>query len=174
MKKLNILFCFLIICFLLKAQQIVFYNIGLHDKPLTTLIIDKHKHPIISVSFLEYLTVEENTYSLIEKYVYDHNSHINNKDEFTKEYQFGSYSITIFSNLNNTLFDINTDKINNRRYMFKLINQYGNISYILDNNIASVNYFKNLVKLLRLKKQNKIADKFSNLILKRIDFVEYK
>jgi hypothetical protein len=58
--------------------------------------------------------------------------------------------------------------------MYKLINQYGNISYILDNNIASVNYFKNLVKLLRLKKQNAVADKFSNLILKRIEFVESK
>ena len=174
MKKINILFCLLIIVSLLKAQQIVFYNIGSHDKPFTTLIVGKYKQPAKSVRWLEYLSVDKNTYSLIDKYVCENNSHIKNKDAFTREYQFGSYSTTIFNNLNNTLSNINNDKINNRRYMYKLINQYGNISYILDNNIASVNYFKNLVKLLRLKKQNAVADKFSNLILKRIEFVESK
>lgn len=162
------------ICFLLKAQQIVFYNIGVHDKPFTTLIIDKHRHSMKSIDFLEYLTVEESTYSLIEKYVRDHNSHIKNKDDFTSEYQFGSYSITLFDNSNNILNNMNVNKVSNRRYFYKLISQYGNISYVLHNNFTSVNYFKNLIKLLKLKKQNEVADKFSNLILKRIEFVEYK
>ena len=167
--KFKLTASFLFVCISLYSQQIIFFNIGIQDKPLTTLVIGLDTKNTISTKYTECVIVRKDAYLMLLEYIANHDSKTKIDYSLLGKYEFGSYGVTILNKSN----QINTTLLTSTggKYIFDVTKKRNKHSYSLSNNQISVLYFKNMIRYLKSKKEYKVAEKLNKSILRRIEFI---